>query len=147
MKPKLLISACLLGIPCRYDGASRANENINILSEHFDLVPICPECDGGLTTPRHPSEIVGNRVLNSAGKDVTAEYALGAELAVKTALDIGCKFALLKARSPSCGNIDIYDGTFTKTLIVGKGITAKALVNAGVKVFNEEQIDALFSLI
>lgn len=143
MKEKLLISACLLGTPCRYDGASKPCDSINSLADYFEFVPICPECDGGLSTPREPSEVVGDRVVNFIGADVTAAYTLGAEIAVKTAIENDCRFALLKARSPSCGNIEIYDGTFSKTLIKGSGVTAKALIDAGIAVYNEEQTELL----
>ncbi len=135
----------MLGNPCRYDGKSKPIENVNKLENYFDLIPICPECDGGLPIPRYPSEIVGDKIVNSLGEDVTAEYTLGAELAVKTAVDNGCKIALLKARSPSCANEEIYDGSFSKTLVKGKGITAKALIDAGIKVYNETQINKLIS--
>ncbi len=143
MKPKLLVSACLLGRACRYDGASKPHPDVINIIECFDIILICPECDGGLPTPRVPSEIVGDRVLNSCGEDVTAEYSLGAKLAVTAAIENGCRYALLKARSPSCGNDEIYDGTFSKNLIKGSGITAAALMNIGVKVYNEEQIELL----
>lgn len=145
MKPRLLLSACLVGVPCRYDGISKPCDRVRLLADYFEFVPVCPECDGGLPTPRAPSEIVGDRVMNSLGSDVTAEYLLGAQRAVDAARLNGCEYALLKARSPSCSNGEVYDGTFSKRLVTGSGLTARALASAGVRVYNEEQIDLLLS--
>ena len=145
----ILVSACLLGRPCRYDGESRPVAGITRLGEiaGVRVIPICPECDGGLPTPRIPAERVGERVVSRAGTDVTVEYRLGAEKALKTARENGCRFALLKERSPSCGSTHIYDGTFTGKLISGRGVCCETLENAGIRVFSEEKIDELIAAI
>lgn len=142
MKP-LLISACLLGIPCRYDGQSKPIPAAAGLKDKYTLLPVCPECMGGLSTPRSPCEIVGSRVCTQTGKDCSAAYRLGAERVLALAKQQGCSLALLKARSPSCGAGQIYDGSFTKTLVPGNGITADLLLKNGITVFNETQLAAL----
>ena len=140
---KLIISACLLGEPCRYDGKSKPCELAEPLKEKYDLIPVCPECMGGLSTPRAACEIVGERVLTEQGKDCTAEYTEGAKEVLRLCNENGCTAAVLKARSPSCGSGEIYDGSFTKTLTAGNGITAELLLKNGIAVFNENQIDGL----
>ncbi|MBQ8759690.1 MAG: DUF523 domain-containing protein [Clostridia bacterium] len=144
---KLLISACLYGEKCRYDGKDNLLSCLDLLKEKFTLIPICPEVSGGLATPRNPSEIIGKSVVMNNGSDVTAEYKKGAVAALKTALDNGCKVALMKAKSPSCGSGKIYDGTFSKTLVDGDGITARLLKEHGIKVFDETQISELLEYI
>ena len=138
----VLISACLLGIKCRYDGDGREYDLKN-LKEKFNLIPICPEIYGGLPTPRVPSEIVGDKVINREGRDVTGQYEKGAYETVKLAKMFGVKYAVLKAKSPSCGKGEVYDGTFSKALIPGDGITVKFLKELGVEVFTENEIDVL----
>ena len=140
---KILVSACLLGTPCRYDGKSKRHPLIDELSEKHDLVPVCPEVLGGLPTPRTPSERVGERVMMQDGRDVTENYRTGAQKALETALHEGCTLAVLKARSPSCGKGEIYDGTFTKTLISRDGVTAELLAKHGIRVLTEEEILSL----
>ncbi len=140
---KLLISACLLGEPCRYDGKSKPVVAVERLKDKYELLPVCPECMGGLTTPREPCEIVDGRVCTAGGTDRTAEYTAGAEAVLALAKANGCTTAVLKARSPSCGLGEIYDGSFTKKLISGNGITAALLIENGISVFNENQLDAL----
>ena len=144
---KLLISACLLGERCRYDGASRPlpEDTLSALREHYELLPVCPERDGGLTIPRIPSERRGERVVNRAGEDVTAYYRRGAAMACDCAANTGCLLALLKERSPSCGSGEIYDGSFSGRLIPGDGVAAEALKKAGITVFGESEIPALVS--
>lgn len=142
-KKNLLISACLLGIPCRYDGESREYPNIEGLSEKYNLIPVCPEIYGGLPTPRTPSERVGERVLMKDGKDVTENYIRGAEAAYRISCECGCKIALLKAKSPSCGKGKIYDGSFSGTLTEGNGVSAEYLISKGIAVFSEDEIDKL----
>lgn len=139
---KLLVSACLLGLPCRYDGKAKEFP-LEKLAEQHEIVPFCPECYGGLPIPRAPSEITGDRVISSVGKDVTAQYRRGAESAVLLCRKLNIRYALLKAKSPSCGVGKIYDGSFSKTLIPGDGITAAALKNSGVAVYSEEDIPQL----
>ncbi len=142
-KQAILVSACLLGICCRYDGESKPNQDVIKLREKFTLIPICPEVDGGLPTPRTPSEGVGDRVLMRDGKDVTDNFRLGAELALERARTFSCSAAVLKARSPSCGSNIIYDGSFSGTLTEGDGVAAKLLKENGIDVYTEDEIAAL----
>jgi len=144
---KLLISACLLGEKCRYDGNDNLIGGLDLLKEKCTLIPVCPEVLGGLETPRNPSEIVDDRVVMNDGRDVTEEYTKGAEIALGTAVENGCEIALMKAKSPSCGSGKIYDGTFSRTLADGDGITVRLLKKYGVKVFNETQIKELLEYI
>lgn len=140
---KLLISACLLGIPCRYDGKGKPAASIERLREKYELIPICPEQLGGLPTPRNPSERVGGRVVMEDGTDVTTQYQKGAQAALELCLREGCVAAVLKERSPSCGSGEIYDGTFTRSLVAGDGVTAELLKKNGIKVYGESEPDAL----
>lgn len=144
-KLPLLISACLLGVPCRYDGASKPVPRIELLTERFVLVPVCPEQLGGLPTPRTPAERCGSCVLTRDGRDVTENYLRGAQEALRIARITGCQTALLKAKSPSCGCGRIYDGTHTGTLTDGNGVTAALLMRNGISVCNEDAMDALLS--
>ena len=144
----ILVSHCLLGEPCRYDGASRLDRQVLELHKAgHTLIPVCPEVLGGLDTPRAPAELQPDgRVVNEDGEDVTAAYRAGAEAALRIAREQGCTLAVLKARSPSCGCGEIYDGTFTRTLKGGWGVAARLLLEAGVTVRDEENLDArLFS--
>ena len=140
-KKKILVSACLLGTPCRYDGKSKPNERVIALSEQYELVPICPECIGGLPTPRTPSERVGDRVIMKDGRDVTENYKKGAEIAYNTCRENHIETAILKARSPSCGKGEIYDGSFSGKLCKGYGVTAEHFLNNNIEVLTEEEID------
>lgn len=145
-KEILLISECLLGVSCRYDGGSRPmpSELLVQLMERYILVPVCPEQLGGLETPRAPSERQGERVVSSCGKDVTAQYIRGAEQALYLAERFHCSKALLKERSPSCGSGDIYDGSFSGRLVAGSGVTAELLEKSGITVYGESRIKELF---
>lgn len=140
---KLLISACLLGVNCRYNAEPKAlpDEILNRLLEKHTIVPICPEQLGGLTTPREPSERRGQRVVMRSGRDVTAEYARGAQEALRLARQFGCTAAVLKERSPSCGHGEIYDGTFNGVLTSGDGVTAQLLCENGIAVYGEGEIE------
>lgn len=140
-KRKILVSACLLGVPCRYDGKSKPNDRVMALGGKYELVPICPEVDGGLPIPRTSSERVGNRVIMRDGVDVTENYMRGALIALEQSKLNSVEFAILKARSPSCGKGKIYDGSFSGKLIDGNGVTAELLTKAGVKVITEEELD------
>ena len=142
---KLLISACLLGASCRYDGKSvpLPAETIAALNEKYALVPVCPEQLGGLTTPRDPSERRGDAVVACSGRDVTAQYARGAQQALYLAETLGCRAAVLKEHSPSCGSGEIYDGTFSGTLTPGDGVTAALLKERGIAVCGESKIEQL----
>ena len=137
------MSACLLGIKCRYDGKSVPNERVMQLAEKYALVPVCPEIYGGLPTPRTPSERVGHLVLMKDGVDVTENYNRGAEATLALSNATGAKIAVLKAKSPSCGKGMIYDGTFTGVLTPGDGVTAEKLTRVGIKVLTENEIDEL----
>ena len=142
MEP-ILISACLLGTACRYDGDSRPVLSVEALMGRYQLVPVCPEQLGGLPTPREPSERQGARVAAKSGADVTAQYRKGAEQALQLARVFGCKKAVLKERSPSCGSGEIYDGTFSGSLTSGDGVTAALLKANGIAVFGESEIETL----
>ena len=143
----VLISACLYGQKCRYDGGDNLISRLDEIKKVCILFPVCPEVAGGLETPRNPSEIIGENVVSNVGKDVTNEYKKGAEIALETALRNSCKIALMKAKSPSCGSGKIYDGTFTRTLTSGDGITVRLLKENGIKVFDETQIKELLEYI
>ena len=141
---KILVSACLLGEPCRYDGKSKPSEAIRALAEQHTLIPICPEVMGGLRTPRSPSEIQPDgRVVNREGADVSENYLRGAEIALKMAREHGCTLAILKEKSPSCGNREVYDGSFSGKLIPGQGICARLLEANGIRVIGESEIGEL----
>lgn len=141
MKNKILCSACLLGIKCKYDGNTNTNKKVLKLNEKEILIPVCPEQLGGLTTPRNPAELIGNSVFTKTGTNVTDSFIKGAQQTLKTAQIFGCKKAILKQRSPSCGCGQIYDGTFSGKVIKGEGITAKLLRENGIEVISEEDID------
>lgn len=140
---KILISACLVGDKVKYDGRSNYNEKIKLLLEKYELVPFCPEVEGGLPTPRKPSERVKDRVKMENGKDVTKYYEKGAELALNICLYLGIKIAILKENSPSCGTHKIYDGSFSHKLIDGEGYTTELLKRKGIKVLSEDEIDTI----
>ena len=139
----LLVSACLLGIRCRYDGDAKPNPAVVELARRHTLVPVCPEQLGGLPTPRPPAERCGNGVFTKAGADVTEAYRRGAEETLKLCRLFGCDAAILKERSPSCGCGEIYDGTHTDTRIAGDGVTAELLKANGIAVYGESKIEAL----
>ncbi len=136
----ILVSACLLGVSCRYDGKSKPNENVIALKDRYNLIPVCPEIMGGLPTPRTASEIQGCQVVMGDGTNVTKEYRKGAEEVLRLCRLFGCKRAVLKEKSPSCGCGKVYDGTFSGKLIDGNGITAKLLMENGIEVFGETGI-------
>ena len=145
MKEPLLVSACLLGVNCKYNGGNNSlpSQPLAALEERYRLVPVCPERDGGLPTPRVPSERRGSGVFNREGEDVTAPFRRGAELALETAKARGCRMALLKERSPSCGAGAIYDGSFTGRVIPGDGITAELLRKNGLTLLGETEVEKL----
>ena len=141
----ILVSACLLGTPCRYDGASRpCGELARLEVLGHRLIPVCPEVMGGLPTPRPPAELQRDgRVVDRAGKDVTEAYRIGAEEVLELARAHGCTLAVLKERSPSCGRGQIYDGSFTGRLTEGSGVTARLLEEHGVQVYGESEAGTL----
>lgn len=126
-----VISSCLTGEKCRYDGCSKKAENFEELQKKYRLIPVCPEILGGLDTPRLPSEIKDGRVFMSDGTDVTEQFEKGASLALEIALNNGCEVAVLKSKSPSCGCGKIYDGTFSESLTDGDGVFVQKLRKAG----------------
>ena len=140
---KILVSRCLLGEPCRYDGESRPAPGLEKLERAgHTLVPVCPEVLGGLPTPRPPAELQPDgRVVNRAGEDVTAAYWAGARLTLDLAREEGCALAVLKAKSPSCGSSQVYDGSFSGALIPGRGTAARLLAEAGIPVIDETQLE------
>lgn len=141
-RDRILVSACLLGLCCRYDGKEKADGRVLELLKRDDilLIPVCPEQLGGMETPRLPSERRGEAVVNRSGEDVTEYYRKGAAQALKLAELYGCKAAILKERSPSCGKGQIYDGTFSGTLTEGDGVTAELLKCHGIQIFGESEV-------
>ena len=138
---KILVSACLLGVRCRYDGKSKPHPAVERLLEQHTLIPVCGEIFGGLPTPRVSAERQGERVVTADGCDVTAAYRRGAEEVLRLAERYGCTAAILKERSPSCGSGRIYDGTFTGTLTDGWGVTAELLRDHGICVIGESEAE------
>ncbi len=139
----ILVSSCLLGLPTRYDGKSMPCEEIISLIKEHTLIPVCPEQAGGLPTPRVPSERTGDKVMTKDGRDVTAEYARGADIAEDLARMYKADLAILKANSPSCGYGMIYDGSFNGGKCEGNGVTADRITGLGIPVFREDQIEEI----
>ena len=153
----IIVSACLIGENVRYDGKIKPckSSEFKKLIEQNDILPFCPEVEGGLPTPRAPSEILKAdgrgvikgeaKIVNSKGEDVTEFFLKGAHKALEAAKKHNIKAAVLKSKSPSCSNKMIYDGTFSKTLNQGVGVTAALLDQNGIKVFDENEIEAFLS--
>jgi uncharacterized protein YbbK (DUF523 family) len=140
-RPVLLVSACLLGVRCNHRGEASPSPAVAELASEFRLVSICPETVGGLPTPRAAAELGADGSVRSAdGHDVTSAYRRGAAAAVALARAVGAERAVLKARSPSCGCRQVYDGTFSRRLVEGEGMTAAALRRAGLHVVSEEDL-------
>ena len=145
----ILVSACLCGKDCKWDGGNNKNQKLLDYMESMrgkaEFHEVCPEQMGGLSTPRPASEIRAEdrRVVNTEGRDVTEEFERGAELALKVAKKYGCTLAILKERSPSCGCHGIYDGTFSKKIVDGMGKTAELLTANGIRVIGESEIEFL----
>ena len=140
---KILISACLVGDNVKYDGKNNLSDKIERLLEKYELVPFCPEVEGGLPIPRKPSDRVRDRVKMEDGRDVTRQFENGAEKALNICMYLGIKIAILKENSPSCGSHTIYDGSFSHKLIKGEGVTTELLKKKGITVLNEDEIDTL----
>lgn len=134
IKEKILVSACLLGINCKYNGENNYSKEIDDFLKDYEVIPICPEIMGGLPTPRVPAERLGNKVITKDDIDITKEYIKGANKCLFLAKKYNIKKALLKLRSPSCGVDKIYDGTFSHTIIDGDGVTAELLKNNGIEI-------------
>ena len=153
----VLVSACLLGVPCRYDGQSKRHPLVQELCRRHRVIPVCGEIFGGLPTPRPPAEICGQRVITREGADVTAAYRRGAEAVLELARLLtpwcgrllvlarltGAEAAVLKERSPSCGSGAVYDGTFSGTLTAGWGAAAGLLREQGIRVLGESRLEEL----
>ena len=137
----ILISACLLGVNCKYSGGNNKIEGIENLLKMDTFIPVCPEQLGGLKTPRSPSEITikngEKQVFDKEGNNVTSQFIKGAEETLKIAKMYDIKNAILKSNSPSCGCGNVYDGTFSGKIVEGDGITAALLKSNGIKIFNE----------
>ena len=147
-KENILVSACLLGVNCRYDGGSGERKEVLELMKEYNFIPVCPEQLGGMKTPREPSEIThGNgesvRVMNRLGQDVTDYFKQGAQEVLRLGKLFGCRKAILKERSPSCGHGIIYDGTFSGNTAAGSGVTAMLLEKNGITVTGESDLSAL----
>lgn len=141
----ILISACLTGYRCKYNGGSNElpGDVLKALRKRYELLPVCPEQMGGLPTPRVPAERRGEQVVTRDGRDVTEAFRAGASKVLKLAKDHAVRLAVLKSRSPSCGRDAIYDGTFSGTLTEGNGVTAELLQRNGIRVMDENEITDL----
>lgn len=137
---KILVSNCLLGIPCRYKGDGVESQKVKEFIKGHTVIGVCPEVVGGLPIPRDPAEIINGKLISNKGKDVTEEYMRGANFALKMAKENNVDLCILKAKSPSCGTGKIYDGTFKGVLIDGDGVTAKLLKENGFKVISENDL-------
>ena len=142
-KEKILVSACFLKEGYKYNGGANINNKIIELAEKYEFILICPEVQGGLSVPRMPSEVVGNKVVNNIGEDVTTQFTEGAKIALELARKYNIKKAILKKRSPSCGKGIIYDGTFSGNLIEGNGVAAQLLIDNGITVYTEDELEKL----
>lgn len=152
----ILISACLCGVNCKYNGKNNYNEEACKLFKDGKATLICPEQLGGLETPRKPCEIIngrGENVLSGTGKvinndlvDCTNKFVLGAKEALKIAKNINCSVAILKANSPSCGCNNVYDGSFSGKLVKGRGVTAALFLQNGIKVYDEYEINKIYDI-
>ncbi len=140
-QPPVIVSACLAGMFCRYNGSVEGDPRIEEMVRRGEAVPFCPEVMGGLPTPRPACEIRDGRVFTDTGADRTGEYERGAAEGLRLARLYGCTEAILKARSPSCGSGVVYDGTFTSTRVPGDGVFARTLKANGIGVRTEEDLD------
>lgn len=151
---KIITSSCLLGECTKYNGGHSKNSNVLEFLNEKEVISVCPEKLGGLPIPRPPAEIIGGdgfavlegkgKVINNKGIDVTEEFLLGANRTLEYCVENGCKLAILKANSPSCGNKKIYDGTFSGKKIDGVGVTSALLLKNNIELYSEEDLDGLF---
>lgn len=137
---KILVSACLLGKNCKYNGGNNLNQGVLEFIEGHEVIGVCPEQLGGLSTPRLPAEIVAGVVMNKEGVSVDAQFRKGAQAALAVALENKVDLAILQSRSPSCGVKEIYDGSFSGKKIKGQGVFAKLLSARGIKVLDAEDV-------
>lgn len=138
-KKKIIVSACLLGKNCKYNGGNNYNEAIVEFLKDKEVIAVCPEVMGGLPTPRKPSEIVHDVVTNTEGVSVDNEFRQGAKVAMDLIKDEEIECAILQSRSPSCGTKQIYDGTFSKRLIEGQGIFAEQLAKKEINLIDSDE--------
>lgn len=143
----VLVSACLLGVRCRYDGASKPHEDVMALMAEHTLIPVCPEIMGGLPTPRPPAEVRREKVVTGSGVDVTGQYQKGAEEVLRLAKLYGAKAAILKERSPACGSGTIHNGRFDGGMVDGWGVAAALLRDNGILVLDESEIDTFHQIV
>lgn len=137
---KIAVSACLLGHNCKYSGGNNRSQKVLDYIAGHEVIPVCPEVAGGLSTPRVPVELKDGRAINREGEDVTEFFHKGVEKTMATLTQEQIDLAILQPRSPSCGCKQIYDGTFTKTLINGKGMFAQALADAGIPLMDGNDV-------
>lgn len=140
----ILVSSCLIGLKCRYDASIKENTDVIKYLSDKEYWPICPEQMGGLATPRKPAEIVSNnplKIVDNQGYDVTENFLEGANQVIEIIKDKKVSLAILKAKSPSCGSENIYDGTFSNKLVEGQGILTKLLREKGIRVINEKKAE------
>lgn len=138
MSENILISACLLGEPCRFDGEGKHNSQLLDKLKGKTLIAVCPEVEGGLPTPRPPAEIRGAGVFRENGEEVSAAFQAGASICTRKALSARVSYAVLKSRSPACGCGEVYDGSFSKTLVKGDGLFTDHLKSVGVNCISDE---------
>ena len=143
MKVEYVVSACLAGCKCRYDGKDNLCPKVKQLVEEGRAVTVCPEVMGGMTTPRIPSERKDGKVINSNGDDNTAYFVRGVEKSIEVVKEYNIKKAILKAKSPSCGKGFVYDGTFSHNIVEGNGVAATLLMENGIEVYTEDELDKL----
>ncbi len=143
---KILVSACLLGVNCKYNGGNNYQSVLKKLMKEHQLIPVCPESYGGLSVPREPAERVGERVVSRSGEDMTTQFLRGSHAMVQIADFFGCELAILKENSPSCGYGMIYDGTFSGTRVPGDGVFAEMLRKKEIPVIGESEIKNYFNL-
>ena len=136
----IIVSACLAGVNCRYNGRSKPNDKVIEMVMHGEAIPLCPEQLGGLTTPRRPCERIADKVKQNDGTDVTENLKKGAEETLRIAQLIGAKEAIFKTNSAACGSGKIYDGTFSSVLIDGDGVVAELLKKNGIRVITQEEL-------
>lgn len=140
---KILISHCLLGENCKWNGRNNARDLLISIQDKVEYIPVCAEVFGGLPTPRIPSERVGDKVMSEIDLDVTKNYMDGALKVIEIAKRNNVSYAIFKERSPSCGVHQIYDGTFSRNVVPGKGFTTELLEQNGIKVYSDEEIQEL----
>lgn len=141
---KIAVSACLMGVNCKYNGGNNRNQKLLDLLKDREILPVCPEVLGGLPVPRPCAEIQGEAVITQNGQDVTAQYQEGVRQVLERLAGEEIDFAVLQSRSPACGVKQIYDGSFTGTRIPGMGMLARALTQQGYRVVDVEDLDWFF---